>query len=130
MRAQEIREEQAEKKRDEWFNQAKPMMPAKMTWKEKRIAKEEASTADDMDIDEISESKTESPGNFDINMVFLLPTEFRAPETEVAELDLGPENAILEKPEDPGQHLKPFDEDIPNDQRNVNKGPMTTERMQ
>lgn len=41
-------------------------------------------------------------------MVFVLPTEFRAPEMEVAELDLGPKNAIFEKPEDPGQHLKPL----------------------
>lgn len=41
-------------------------------------------------------------------MVFMLPSEFRAPESEVAKLDLGPKNAIFEKPEKPSQHLKPL----------------------
>ncbi|KAJ1259172.1 hypothetical protein BS78_10G133800 [Paspalum vaginatum] len=48
LRALEIREEQAEKKRDEWFNQVRPMVPARMTWKEKRIAKEESRVTEDM----------------------------------------------------------------------------------
>jgi hypothetical protein len=44
----------------------------------------------------------------DINMVFALPAEFRAPELEIAELVLGPGRAMFEKPEKPNQHLKPL----------------------
>ena len=46
----------------------------------------------------------------DINMVYYLPAEFRAigEEGEVAQLDFGPKNAILEKPKEPVKHLKPL----------------------
>ena len=46
--------------------------------------------------------------DMDINMVFALPAEFRAPESEVAELVLGPSKAMFEKPEKPDKHLKPL----------------------
>jgi hypothetical protein len=49
-----------------------------------------------------------SPTDMDVNMVFALPAEFRAPEIEVAQLVLGPKNATFERPEKPGQHLKPL----------------------
>lgn len=63
-------------------------MPAKMTWKEKCIAMEEEKSKDDnMMIDENLESKDDTTTAVtDVNMVFALPAEFRAPETEVAEL--------------------------------------------
>jgi len=65
------------------------MVPAKMTWKEKRIMMEEEKSEDDkMIIDENSESKDDTPAAMDVNMVFALPAEFRAPEIEVAELVL------------------------------------------
>ena len=48
--------------------------------------------------------------SMDINMVYYLPTEFRAveEEAEVAQINFGPKNAIFEKPEGPVKHLKPL----------------------
>src|SRR3954468_24739187 len=51
---------------------------------------------------------SESNSHMDINMVFALPAEFRAPEPEVAELVLGPSSAMFEKPEKSDQHLNPL----------------------
>ncbi|XP_037489050.1 uncharacterized protein LOC119367715 [Triticum dicoccoides] len=111
LRALEIREELAEKKRDEWFNKDKPMVPSNMTWKEKRIAREECNSANDMVMDGNSKDKQDMPADMDIDMVFELPAEFRAPkaeEAEVAELVLGPKSVTFEKPKKHGQHLKPL----------------------
>jgi hypothetical protein len=44
----------------------------------------------------------------DINMVFMIPTEFCAPTEDVAELALGAERAMFEKPKNPGAHMKPL----------------------
>jgi hypothetical protein len=44
----------------------------------------------------------------DDNMVFTIPTEFRVPTEDVAELALGAERAMFEKPENPGAHMKPL----------------------
>jgi hypothetical protein len=46
--------------------------------------------------------------NVDINMVFHLPIEFRLPEQEVAQLNLGAERAIFENPREFGHHMKPL----------------------
>jgi hypothetical protein len=43
----------------------------------------------------------------DINMVFTIPIEFRAPTKGVAELALGTEHVVFEKPKNPGAHMKP-----------------------
>jgi hypothetical protein len=43
----------------------------------------------------------------DINTVFTLPAEFRGIE-EVAQMCLGPKEAVFEKLEDSSQHLKPL----------------------
>jgi hypothetical protein len=40
----------------------------------------------------------------DINMVFMIPAEFCAPMEDVAELMLGAERVVFEKPENPGAH--------------------------
>ena len=50
------------------------------------------------------------PTRVDMNMVYYLPTEFHAvdKEGEVAQLDLGPKNAIFEKLKEPVKHLKPL----------------------
>jgi hypothetical protein len=42
----------------------------------------------------------------DVNMVFIIPEEFHAPEKEVATLALGAERAIFEKPIETGKHKK------------------------
>jgi hypothetical protein len=44
----------------------------------------------------------------DINMVFAILEEFRAPESEVVELTLGAERAVFEKPVEVGKHMKPL----------------------
>jgi hypothetical protein len=44
----------------------------------------------------------------DINMVFMLPAEFRGAEEEVTQMCLGPKEAVFEKPEESSQHLKPL----------------------
>jgi hypothetical protein len=44
----------------------------------------------------------------DVNMVFVLPTEFRAAEGDIAELALGAERAVFEKSNKQGSHLKPL----------------------
>jgi hypothetical protein len=43
-----------------------------------------------------------------VNMVFRIPTEFRAPEEGVTELVLGVERAVFEKPEKSSEHMKPL----------------------
>jgi hypothetical protein len=42
----------------------------------------------------------------DVNMVFKIPVEFRAPTEDVVELTLGAGRAVFEKPENPGAHMK------------------------
>jgi hypothetical protein len=44
----------------------------------------------------------------DANMVFMTPAEIRVPMEDVAELALGPERAVFEKPKNPGTHMKPL----------------------
>jgi hypothetical protein len=44
----------------------------------------------------------------DINMVFMIPVEYRASMEDVAELALGAERAMFEKLENPGAHMKPL----------------------
>ena len=55
---------------------------------------------------------TPPPQPMDINMVFILPAEFRASsdtvEKAIAQLCLGPKAATFEKPKDDFLHLKPL----------------------
>jgi hypothetical protein len=44
----------------------------------------------------------------DVNMVFTIPVEFRAPTEDITELVLGAECAVFEKPENPGAYMKPL----------------------
>jgi hypothetical protein len=48
------------------------------------------------------------PIGVDINMIFTLPIEFRGVKEEIAQLCLGPMEAMFEKPEESSQHLKPL----------------------
>jgi hypothetical protein len=48
------------------------------------------------------------PTGMDINMVFALPVEFRGIVEEVAQMCLGPKEAMFEKPEESSQHMKPL----------------------
>jgi hypothetical protein len=42
----------------------------------------------------------------DINMVFVIPKEFCAPENEVAALALGAERVVFERPGEAGKHMR------------------------
>jgi hypothetical protein len=73
--------------------------------KEKVDAPTPTTSDDDMDLldnDEAPLIKDGSPPptGMDINMVFTLPTEFRVVEQEVAQMCLGPKEAMFEKPEE------------------------------
>jgi len=56
------------------------------------------------------QTKADEKPSADVNMVFVLPSEFRAPQLEesaVAQLDLGPQPIIFEKPKEKSyKHLK------------------------
>ena len=87
LRALEIREEIAEKKRDGYFNRETWMVTTK-NWKEKRIMAEDIEAenvtaddpTDDMINDENSETSKDVATDMDVDMVFVLPTEFCASE--------------------------------------------------
>jgi hypothetical protein len=44
----------------------------------------------------------------EIHMVFTIPAEFCVAIENVAELTLGAERAMFEKPDNPGAHMKPL----------------------
>jgi hypothetical protein len=104
LRVQEIKEQWHEVERGQWFNQVRPMTASVKTWKEKRIEREERGSSLS------SEDGQDNAGNMgvvDVNMVFQLPPEFSLPEPEVAQLALGAERVIFEKPGELGWHMKP-----------------------
>jgi hypothetical protein len=115
MRAHKLREETTKKVRDEHFNAIRPKIPMKKEWrvKEKTTVPTLTTSDDDMDLlddDESALIKDRSPPSvrLDINMVFMLSVEFLGVEEEIAQLCLGPKEAMFEKPEELSQHLKPF----------------------
>jgi hypothetical protein len=68
---------------------------------------------DDMNLLDDDESllikdRSPPPIGVDINMIFTLPIEFRGVKEEIAQLCLGPMEAMFEKPEESSQHLKPL----------------------
>jgi hypothetical protein len=97
MRAQKMREEATEKERYKHFNTILPVIPIKQEWrvKEKVDAPTPAISDDDMDLLDDNEApliKDRSPPQtgMDINMVFMLPAEFRGAEEEVAHMCISP----------------------------------------
>jgi hypothetical protein len=90
MRVQKMREEAAEKERDDHFNAIWPVIPMKQEWrvKEKVDAPAPTTSDDDMDFLDDTEAPLIKDGSLpqtgmDINMVFTLPAEFRDIEEEV-----------------------------------------------
>jgi hypothetical protein len=80
--------------------------------KEKADIPAPTTSDDDMDLLDDDESlliKDGSPPpiSVDINMVFMLLVVFRGAE-EVAQMCLCPGQAMFEKPEESGQHMKPL----------------------
>jgi hypothetical protein len=80
------------------------MITSKKTWKEKRIEKEGKDSDGSKDDAVVGEPGLE----VDINMVFQIPAEFALPVAEVAQLNLGAERAVFQKPGKLGQHMKPL----------------------
>jgi hypothetical protein len=115
MRAQKMREEVAEKDRDEYFNIIRSVIPTKKEWRVKEKVDTPAPTTfnDDMDLlddDEAPLIKDGSPPptSMDINMVFMPSAEFRGIEKEVTHICLSPKEVMFEKLEESSQHLKPL----------------------
>jgi hypothetical protein len=115
MRAPKLREEAAEKERDEHFNTIQPMFPTKQEWRVKEKTSTPMLTASDENIylwdnNEASLINDESlpPTGMDINMMFTLPIEFKGVEGEIAQMCLGPKEVVFEKLEELSQHMKPL----------------------
>jgi hypothetical protein len=107
-----MREEGGEKERGEYFNVIQPVIPTKQEWRVKVDIPTPTTSDNNMDLlddDEAPLIKDGSPPptGMDINTVFTLPAEFRGIE-EVAQMCLGPKEAVFEKLEDSSQHLKPL----------------------
>ena len=112
LRTQKIEEGNAEKEREAIFNAIKPMQSPKREWRPKKNVVTEGLTPsdDEMDLHDspLIKDGTPPPESMDVNMVHLLPSEFEAVDESMAQLCLGPKNAIFEKPDDSTRHLKPL----------------------
>jgi hypothetical protein len=104
---EKMREEATEKERDEHFNDIRPVIPTKQEWRVKEKANTPAPTTFDDDMDLLDDDDaplikdgSPPPTSMDINMVFMLPTEFRGAEEEVAQMCFSPKEVMLEKPEE------------------------------
>jgi hypothetical protein len=115
MRAQKLREEAAEKERDEHFNTIRSMIPMKQEWRVKKKTKTLALMTSDNDMDLLDDDESllikggsPPPTGMDINMVFMLSTEFKGINKEIAQLCPSPKEAMFKKPKESSQHLKPL----------------------
>jgi hypothetical protein len=132
----ELVEKREEEQRGLWLNRIRPMTKMKQTWHEKRLAREENSNSSDSrsegevgvtsdegestsdkgssnpdkgsNLDKGEDQQEERPTQMEINMVLSIPAEFRAPIEDVAELTIGAECVVFEKPDNPGAHMKPL----------------------
>jgi hypothetical protein len=91
MRAQNMREEAAEKERDEYFNIIRPVIPMKQEWRVKEKVDTPTPTISDDDMDLLDDYETPlikdgspPPTGMGINMLFMLSAEFRGMEEEAA----------------------------------------------
>jgi hypothetical protein len=110
-----MREETAEKERDEYFNIIQPVISTKQEWRVKKKVNTPAPTTSDDDMDLLDDDEaplikdgSPPPTGMDINMVFTLPVDIRGVEEEVTQMCLGPKEAMFEKSEESSQHLKPL----------------------
>jgi hypothetical protein len=107
-----MREEAAERERDEHYDDIRPVIPTKQEWRVKKKANTPALTTSDDDMDlldgiEFPLVKDGSPSltGMDINIVFTLPAESRGAEEEVAQMCLSPKEAVFEKTGESSQHM-------------------------
>jgi hypothetical protein len=115
----EIIKKREEEEWDRWFDRTRPMTTVKCTWREKQMAREENSeeesdnsirSREDIgnETGHVDESGNQESKTMEVNMVFTIPTEFHALKHCIAELSLGVEKALFEKPEKNGEHMKPL----------------------
>jgi hypothetical protein len=111
MRAQKMREEAAEKERDDHFNTIRPGIPMKQEWRVKEKVDTPTPMTSDNDIDLLDDDeapliKDESPPPtaMDINMVFTVLAKISGIEEEVTQMCLSPKEVVFEKPEESSQH--------------------------
>jgi hypothetical protein len=78
MRAQKIREEVAEKERDEHFNDIRLVIPTKQEWRVKEKANTPAPTTSDDDMNLLDDESLPST-SMDINIVFTLLADLGVP---------------------------------------------------
>jgi hypothetical protein len=89
------------------------MIPMKKEWRVKEKTSTSTLTTCNNNMDLLDDDKSllikdgsPPPISMDINMVFMLPAEFRGVEEEIAQMCLGPKEAVSKKPEEFSQHLK------------------------
>jgi hypothetical protein len=131
----ELAEKKEEEERDYWCNRLQTMTKPKQTWWQKWLAKEENgnSSSGEEEVEVTSAKGDSNPGSgsgilesgnrnqggkqdwqeeeptwMDVNMLFMIPVEFDVPMEDIAELALGTERAMFEKPENLGAHMKPL----------------------
>jgi hypothetical protein len=91
------------------------VIPTKQEWRVKEKANIPAPTTSDdnmdlLDDDNASLIKDGSPPSTSMNMnvVFMLSTEFKSAEEDVTQMCLSPKEVMFKKPEESSQHLKPL----------------------
>jgi hypothetical protein len=96
------------------------MVKVKRTWREKMLAKEEGENSRSGNDEEeggqekdkeLAEGETRGPVDTlatEVNLVFVIPEEFCAPEKELVALALGAEKSVFEKPVEVGKHMRPL----------------------
>jgi hypothetical protein len=112
-REQKLKEDVAQKERHEHFNTIWPTFPTNQEWRVKEKANIPAPMTSDNDMDVLDDDESPlikngspPPIGMDINMVFTLPAEFRGAKEKVAQMCLGPMEALFEKPKESSQHMK------------------------
>jgi hypothetical protein len=90
------------------------MFPTNQEWRVKEKVDIPAPTISDDDMDLVDDDESllikdgsSPPIGMDINMVSTLSAKFRGAE-EVAQMSLGPKEAVFEKSEESRQHMKPL----------------------
>jgi hypothetical protein len=108
-----MREEAAEKERDEYINIIQPVIPTKQEWRVKEKVDTPAPTTFDDNMDLLDDDEaplikegSPPPTGMDVNMVFTLPAEFRGIEEEVSQMCLGSKEVVFKKSKESSQHLK------------------------
>jgi hypothetical protein len=113
-----LKERGEEEDCDRWFNQARPMIKVRKTWRENWLANEENdmcsndSQSDSEEMEGDSGRVHHGPDDttrkevLEVNMVLVIPAEFWVPDSKVAELTVRVECAIFEKPARPGEHMR------------------------